>query len=161
MITARQKDEVTKTTRPTASADPAHSGERGAAVVEFAVVLVPLLLIVFGAVDFGRFYSQRLSMQYAARETARTIALKYDDETITTEVLEFLVDEQLVDLLPDVDSVAELDDTYSIQTQICSLTDPDGTAIVSLEKELEIFNPFADLAGLRTIDAYAEMPCEG
>jgi Flp pilus assembly protein TadG len=48
---------------------------RGAAAVEFAIVLPLLLLIVFGVVDFGRAYNAKVTLAQAAREGARLEAL--------------------------------------------------------------------------------------
>ncbi|WP_433042203.1 TadE/TadG family type IV pilus assembly protein [Dactylosporangium sp. CS-033363] len=49
--------------------------ERGAAAVELAIVLPVLLLIIFGIIDFGRAYNQRLILTEAAREGARAEAV--------------------------------------------------------------------------------------
>lgn len=45
--------------------------ERGATVVEFAIVLPLFLILVFGIVDFGRYYSAVSSVNTASRESAR------------------------------------------------------------------------------------------
>lgn len=50
-------------------------GDRGAAAVEFALVLPLLLLIVFGIVDFGRAWNMQLALTQAAREGVRSVAL--------------------------------------------------------------------------------------
>jgi len=52
-----------------------HQSDRGAAAVEFALVLVPLLLIIFGMVDFGRAYYYKVTVGNAAHEGARASAL--------------------------------------------------------------------------------------
>src|SRR3712207_6589249 len=49
--------------------------ERGAVVVEFAVVLPLLVLFVFGIVEFGRAYNARLELVSAVREGARAAAV--------------------------------------------------------------------------------------
>lgn len=49
--------------------------ERGAAVVEFALILPVLVLFVFGIVEFGRAYSARIELTGAVREGARAVAL--------------------------------------------------------------------------------------
>lgn len=54
--------------------------DRGAAAVEFALVLIPLLLIVFGLIDFGRAFYTQISLDHIAREGVRTAALG-DDPT--------------------------------------------------------------------------------
>lgn len=45
--------------------------ERGQALVEFAAVLLPLLLIVVGIVQFGLLYGSHVTLTNAAREGAR------------------------------------------------------------------------------------------
>ena len=45
--------------------------QRGAAAVEFALVLVPLLLIVLGTIDWGYYFYIREVVTNAAREGAR------------------------------------------------------------------------------------------
>lgn len=52
--------------------------ERGAAVVEFALILPVLVLFVFGIVEFGRAYSARIQLTGAVREGARAGALGLD-----------------------------------------------------------------------------------
>ena len=49
--------------------------ERGAAAVEFALVVVPLLVIVFGTLTYGFMLSFRQSVSQAAAEGARAIAV--------------------------------------------------------------------------------------
>ena len=58
------------------------SDDRGAAAVEFALVLMPLLLIVFGIVDFGRYYNARVSVTHSAREAARLVAFGGDQAAV-------------------------------------------------------------------------------
>jgi Flp pilus assembly protein TadG len=50
-------------------------GDAGAAAVEMALVLPLLLLIVFGAIDFGRMFFAQISLSAAAREGVRASAL--------------------------------------------------------------------------------------
>jgi Flp pilus assembly protein TadG len=50
-------------------------GERGAAAVEFALLLPLLLLLVFGIIDFGRAINAQITLTQAAREGARLAAL--------------------------------------------------------------------------------------
>jgi Flp pilus assembly protein TadG len=54
-----------------------HDGDRGAAAVEFALVLPILLLLVFGIIDFGRALNAQLTLTQAAREGVRLAALGY------------------------------------------------------------------------------------
>lgn len=50
--------------------------ERGAVVVEFALLIPVLLLIVVGTIEFGRVYSQFQVFNGAAREGARCAAVQ-------------------------------------------------------------------------------------
>ena len=52
--------------------------DRGAAAVEFALVVPLLLLLVFGIIDYGRFFFDSVSLRQGAREGARqAVVLKY------------------------------------------------------------------------------------
>lgn len=51
-------------------------GERGAAAVEFALVVPLLLLLALGIAEFGRAYNISTTLSAAAREGARTMALQ-------------------------------------------------------------------------------------
>jgi Flp pilus assembly protein TadG len=53
-------------------------GESGAAAVEFALVLAPLLLVLFGIINFGLAFHRQIQLSGAAREGARTMAIKDD-----------------------------------------------------------------------------------
>ena len=48
-------------------------GERGAAAVEFGLILPVLLTIVGGILDFGRMYNQQILLSNAARDGARQV----------------------------------------------------------------------------------------
>ena len=54
-------------------------GRRGAAAVEFALVVPLLLLIVLGIVDFGFMLSDRQAVSQAAAEGARAAAVSQGD----------------------------------------------------------------------------------
>ena len=49
--------------------------DRGAAAVEFALVIPILLLLVFGGVEFARLYNEQISLTNAARAAVRTMAI--------------------------------------------------------------------------------------
>jgi hypothetical protein len=59
-------------------ASPARSRrprERGQAIVEFAAVLLPLLLIIVGIIQFGLLFGVNVSITNAAREGARSATI--------------------------------------------------------------------------------------
>ena len=156
-MTTRAKAIVNRKTRPT-SERLRLERERGAAVVEFAIVLLPLLMLVLGIVEFGRIYSRQLMMQHAAREAAREIALSYDDLGMTQTVLQLTAEDVILDLVP-VDDITDLAPTI----QLC---DPAATtsqdAVVTLEENLTVAIPLPDaVVDDVTVRARAEMPCEG
>ncbi len=69
---------------PLRAASRARAGrDSGAATVEFALLLVPLLLILFGIVDFGRAYNMQISMTQAAREGVRVLVIEKDPAAAT------------------------------------------------------------------------------
>lgn len=52
--------------------------DRGAAAVEFALVLIPLLVLLLGIIEFGYIFNQQLTVTNAAREGARVLAITRD-----------------------------------------------------------------------------------
>lgn len=52
-----------------------HESERGAAAVEFAILLPLLLLLVLGIVEFGRAFNAQATLASAAREGVRVMAI--------------------------------------------------------------------------------------
>lgn len=51
-------------------------GQRGAVAVEFAIIMVPLFLMLIGAIEFGRVYSQLQVYNGGARELSRCLAVQ-------------------------------------------------------------------------------------
>ena|SRR5947207_5829573 len=61
--------------------------DRGAVAVEFALVLIPLLLVVFGIIDFGRAYNAQQTVTQAARVGARLATLGKSSSAVKTAVV--------------------------------------------------------------------------
>lgn len=59
--------------------------ERGAAVVEFALIFPLLMMLVFGAVQFGLVFNRQQALHAAAREGARLAALPSTTQTEITD----------------------------------------------------------------------------
>lgn len=57
--------------------------ERGQAMVEFAAVLLPVLLIVVGIIQFGLLFGANVTLTNAAREAARAATIESVDLTVT------------------------------------------------------------------------------
>jgi Flp pilus assembly pilin Flp len=53
--------------------------DRGASLVEFALLAPFLLLVIFGTIEFAWLFSQNLDVRHGAREGARQIAVNYPD----------------------------------------------------------------------------------
>jgi Flp pilus assembly protein TadG len=64
--------------RPLSSIRP--SSQRGVASVEFALLLVPLLMIAFGALEYGRLLYHYDTVVKSVRSAARLIAQKNPDD---------------------------------------------------------------------------------
>ena len=66
-------------------------GERGAALVETALVALPLLTMSLGLVEFGRMWSDSMALDRASRSAARVAAQLGDDPRSDREALRSLV----------------------------------------------------------------------
>ncbi|MGF9756055.1 TadE family protein [Microvirga sp. 0TCS3.31] len=67
-------------------------GDRGAAAVEFALVVPLLFLLVFGMIDFGWAINRYTVLNNATREGVRLASLGADSAEITTSVTDSLED---------------------------------------------------------------------
>lgn len=59
-----------------------HANERGATLVEFAIVLPLLVLLLFGIVEFGWAFAQNLEVKHIAREVGRIATVGDPDGVI-------------------------------------------------------------------------------
>ena len=61
--------------------------ERGASLVEFAILAPLLIVLVFGVIDFSWVFAQNLGVRSGAREAARIAAVDFGDgQAIADEV---------------------------------------------------------------------------
>lgn len=58
--------------------------DSGAATVEFALVLVLLVTLLTGIIEFGRAFNAQLTLQHAVREGVRVFAITQDPGAATT-----------------------------------------------------------------------------
>ncbi len=60
--------------------------EKGQSLVEFALVSLPLLLLLLGMIEFGWLFNGQIAITGAAREGARAAAVGGNPQTIQTSV---------------------------------------------------------------------------
>ena len=63
--------------------------ERGASAVEFALVVIPLLMVVAGIVNFGFVFAQQLSLDNAVRAGARAGVVDTGNDPVTITTSQF------------------------------------------------------------------------
>jgi len=124
--------------------------DRGAAAVEFALVLPLLLILIFGIIDFGRLLNTKITLTEAAREGARATALLGGDAGSAR--------------------ARAAADGYAIsdpEVQACpSSPDPTDDATVTVRYEFQFITPISFLLGAGgdgTVELSAKgvMPCLG
>lgn len=98
-----------------------HSGERGATVVEFALILPVLVVLLFGMLDFGRAFNYWIDSTHLANEGARWAVVNKNPGTGT---LQDYIREQ-------ADSAELRDGTNSVGSPLAvTICFPDGTSNV-------------------------------
>lgn len=121
--------------------------DRGAAAVEFALVLPLLLILIFGIIDFGRLLNAQIAVTEAAREGARMTSFGASLPEVQTRVDDILAGTTLT--RPDGP---------------CPTTpDPDRDASVVVSYDFEFVTPVVVLVGIvdstPTLSATGVMPC--
>lgn len=120
--------------------------ERGAAAVEFALVLPVLLLLLMGIVEFGRAYHLQTNLSGAAREGVRAMALEDD------------VAEARATAKAAAPQLALTDSQISVTPTTCSGTTP-GTATVTVTYPVELLFGLSEASF--TLTGKGTMRCHG
>lgn len=104
----------------------AHSNDRGATVVEFALVLPLLLVLIIALIDFGRIGFIEVSITSASREGARLSSF-YPAGTTNNQDIINLVEAAA----PGAAAVAQLDSNaaLTINTSPCTSVPDDNTLV--------------------------------
>lgn len=132
--------------------------DRGAAAVEFGLLLPLILLIVLGIIDFGGMLHAQVTLTQAAREGARVAALQQtpDEAEIDKRTKDAIVSPMLKDK-----------DKVSVDPQTCP-NDTDD-AVVKVSYPFEFITPIGSLVGAfggdgfdksMPLSATGVMPCE-
>lgn len=134
--------------------------DRGAAAVEFAIVVPLLLLVLLGLVDFGRLFYVEVSLANASREGARAVAIGRTAADVTAIV------QASSPGVADMSSLGDLS-LLSVQQQRCpsnGSTNAAVTASVAFRwlipvDLLRVFNPTSQGAQGIVLQSRSEMLC--
>lgn len=123
------------------------SDERGAALVEFALVSVLLITLVFGIMEAGWAFSQLVEVRNAAREGARLAVVDYGDATT---------------IINETCSRAQLSGAGAIVTIELDVNDPDADSVtVTITQTYSSLTSFLDpFFGSISLTSGAEMRVE-
>jgi hypothetical protein len=137
-------------------AKPARRGsttsDRGAAAIEFALLLPLLLLIVFGMIDFGRAINAQITLTQAAREGARALAL--GQSTYQARAQAAAIGLSAV-------TVTELPDSLGVTGCPAGSAQAGDDAVVKVTYRFAFITPIGSLFGsTKTLTAEGVMPCE-
>ncbi|MFW2382211.1 MAG: TadE/TadG family type IV pilus assembly protein [Acidimicrobiales bacterium] len=121
------------------ASDAKSPDQRGAAMVEFALIAPILLGLLFGIIEFGWTFSQVLDTRHGAREGARLVAVNYHPtgSTGTTQT-----DEIVAEICGRVDDPQE----YRIEITLAAsgANQAGDLALVRVERNLEQLSGFYD-----------------
>lgn len=129
--------------------------DRGAAAVEFALVLPLLLLIVFGIIDFGRALNAQITLTEAAREGAYLAASGYSGADVQARAQAAATDLNGV--------------TVTVSSPCPADAGPTADAVVNVSYSFSFITPVGAIAGLFgggglgapiELTAQGVMPCQ-
>jgi len=135
------------------------SKDRGAAVVELAVVLPVLLIIIFSVVDFGRFIYTKIVLSSASFEIAdavsRGLFLTSDDDLTKSSKMR----DVLTDISPGIANFAQLDSNALVTLTPLPASCPNGVGktVVTLTTEFKPISPLNSF--FDSTSASASMRC--
>lgn len=141
----------------------ADESESGAAAVEFALILTPLLLLVFGIIYFSLYYNALQGTQAAAREGARLASLRSSNSAMACASAEAALQGVPVDASSAKFGVANTsnppDGACSVASYPCSVGNRD--VFVRVRASVTFSIPFVpNGSGIKTVSSTAKFRCE-
>lgn len=138
------------------------AGERGASLVEFALLLPLLLTLVLGIVDFGYLINRSTLINNGAREGAREAIFGSDSATIEGRVRQVTAGLDQTELTVSIDC-ADAAGTPCPGASYDSEWEPGGSVIVRVEYDYEYITPIVGMLGLGPthLTSTVEMRIEG
>lgn len=107
-------------------------GDRGAVLVEFAIVVPIFFLLVFAVIEFGWAFFQQLDVRHGAREGARLAAVDFQSTAVPTD--------QVAEIVAETCSRMDSGDNVSVRITRT------GSA-VGQEFEVQVSKPLDQLTG--------------
>lgn len=129
--------------------------ERGAAAVEFALILPLLVMLVFGIVEFSILFNRQQGLHAAAREGARVAALP----TSTQSQIRDKVRDALDGVLSPADAAAASISISPNATRPCDLQPAGTRVVVRVEIEDQVDVPLINV-GTVDLTGRGEFRCE-
>ena len=130
-------------------------GQRGAAAVEFALILPILVMLVFGIVEFAIAYNRQQGLHAAAREGARLASLP---QTTNSEVIS-RVQSSLSGVLSTSDIQAATITVSPSGSQPCNGAPPGTHVVVTIAADDQLDVPLLP-SKLLTLTGRGEFLCE-
>jgi Flp pilus assembly protein TadG len=115
-------------------------GDDGAALVEFAILAIPLFTIVFGVIEFGWAFFQNLDVRHGAREGARLAAVNYRETTTATSA------EQLTQIVNETCDRMDSGDNVVVRFHRTGTSAVGQVIQVRVQKPLDQLTGFLDFA---------------
>ena len=119
---------------------PIARDERGAAAVEFALVLPILLVLAFGIIDFGRLLYTYNNLTSAVREGARFASVQTQAKITNTAAIQGRVRDYIASFGGDSVATSQIEVTFDAA--------PPATQYITVRINAYEFEPITPIAGL-------------
>lgn len=117
------------------------SAERGAAAVEFALVMLPMIVLLFGAIQYGLYFWAMQGGSDIARDAVRSSAVGAADTT-SCEAFRADIRSQIDGLVGDADSATITRTFIDAQSPADGVTEGDQVRVSVRFKSADLHFPF-------------------